>query len=197
MPSNWRPQHSVRSGRFDEWDSLLQARLKASPDELAYVRSSAQLAAFRGQFEKSREIMKTLIDKGQATQNDLNGYAWNALYLPGPIAPDAIEAGQRASDLSKNAIWEILHTLACVDAQAGKAGEAREILLKAMDAAQIDEPNSFMWLGFWMIAEQYGILDAAEKMYKRVEKTDQDIAISSYQLAQRHLAAMAKPAQSP
>jgi len=99
----------TRLNRFDSWVRLAQARMQEHPEELDYVRSSAQLAAYRGQFEKSREIIKTLIDKGQATENDLNLYAWYALLLPSPIEQDTIDLALRANDLSKNANFSIQH----------------------------------------------------------------------------------------
>ncbi len=176
--------------RFDEWEKLVQARTQEHPDELAYVRSSARLAAYRGQFRKSREITRTIIDKGQATENDLNLYAWYALLLPGPIEQDTIDVAQRANDLTKNANFSILHTLACVYAQAGKTSQARDLLLKAMDALHIEEPNSEVWFGFAVIAEQYGVLDAAGKMFGRVEKPKFDYPGTSYAIAQQHLTAL-------
>ena len=39
-----------------------------------------------------------------------------------------------------------------------------------------------------MIAEQYGVLDAAETMYRRVEKPKDDSPGSSYSIAQQRLA---------
>jgi len=176
---------------FDDWESLVQNRIHEHPDELAYVRSSARLAAYRGDFVKSRAILKGIIDKGQATENDLNLYAWYALLLPGPIQQDAIDAAQRGNDLTNNGNFAILHTLACVDAQAGKASQARDLLLKAMDVLRLEEPNSEIWFGFALIAEQYGVLDAAGKMYSRVEKPTVDYSgTSSYIIAQRHLATL-------
>jgi tetratricopeptide (TPR) repeat protein len=173
--------------QFDDWERLVQTRIKEYPDELAYVRSYARLAAYRGQFGKSRDIIKGIIDKGQATENDLNLYAWYALFLPGPMEQSAIDVAQRANDLSKNANFPILHTLACVDAEAGKTSQARDLLLKAMDAVHMEEPNSEVWFGFALIAEQYGVLDAAEKMYSRVEKPKVDYPGTSYVIAQQHL----------
>jgi hypothetical protein len=41
--------------------------MQQQPDEAAYVRSAAELAAQSGGFEKAREIIKGMIDKGQAT----------------------------------------------------------------------------------------------------------------------------------
>jgi tetratricopeptide (TPR) repeat protein len=130
------------------------------------------------------------MDKGQATENDLNLYAWYALFLPGPIDPDAIAVAQRANDLSKNANFAVLHTLACVDAQAGKTSQSRDLLLKAMDASHMEEPNSEVWFGFALIAEQYGVLDAAQKMYQRVEKPKTDYPGATYGIAQERLAAL-------
>jgi tetratricopeptide (TPR) repeat protein len=178
--------------QFDEWEKLVQSRLQKNPEELTYVRSSAQLAANRGQFSKCREILKGIIDKGQANESDLNLYAWYALDLPNPIDQDTIDLAQRANDLSKNNSFAILHTLACVNAQAGKTGAARDLLIKAMDAQHLEEPNSEIWLGFALIAEQYGVTSAADKMFGRVEKPEIQYPGSSYDLAQQHVAALQK-----
>jgi tetratricopeptide (TPR) repeat protein len=177
----------TRLGRFDDWERLVQARIQAHPDEAAYVRSSAQLAAYRGQFRKSREITKTLIDKGQATESDLNLYAWYALLLPPPIGAETIDVALRANDLSKNANFAILHTLACVYAQDGRTSQARELLLKAIDILHLEEPNPEVWFGLALIAEQYGEFDAAQKMYGRVEKPKFGYPGTSYMLAQQHI----------
>ncbi len=176
---------------YDDWDKLTQEKMHQYPDELAYTRSAAVLEADRGQFEKSRLILKGIIDKGDATEDDLNLYAWYALLLPKPITDETLDVAHRANDLGKSSNFNVLHTLACVYAQAGKTGQGREYLLKAMDAAQLEEPNSEVWFGFGLIAEQYGIVDAAESMYRRVEKPDFEYPGSSYVIAQKHIAALA------
>jgi len=56
-----------------------------------------------------------------------------------------------------------------------------------MDALHQEEPNSEVWFGFALIAEHYGVLDAAEKMYSRVEKPKLDYPGTSYVIAQQHL----------
>jgi tetratricopeptide (TPR) repeat protein len=182
--------------KFEEWNSSVQVRISQFPDELEYVRSSARLSIYRGQYAQSREITKTIIDKGQATSNDLNLYAWYALFLPTPVAHDGIEIGQRANELTKNTNFGILHTVACLDAQAGLTSQARELLLKAMEASHLEEPNSEVWFGLGLIAEQYGVVDAAEKMYGRVEKPSTDYPGSSYTLAQLHLATLRDTAKT-
>jgi len=173
--------------RFDDWSKLAESRRAEHPEELAYVRSAARIAAYRGQFENARSIIKSLIDKGQANSEDLNLYAWFALALANPIDQEAIDTAIRATDLSKDS-FAIQHTLGCVYAQAGKTSQARELLLKAMDDLHLEEPNSEIWFGFGLIAEQYGILDAAQKMFGRVEKPEMEYPASSYALAQKHLA---------
>jgi tetratricopeptide (TPR) repeat protein len=173
--------------RFDDWDKLVQARRAEHPDELAYIRSAARVASYRGQYPKAREIIKTIMDKGQASSEDLNLYAWFALELPTPVDQESIDTGIRATDLSKNS-FAIQHTLGCVYAQAGKTKQARELLLKAMDDGHLEQPNSEIWFGFGLIAEQYGVLEAAKKMFARVEKPKTEYPASSYALAQEHLA---------
>jgi transglutaminase-like putative cysteine protease/tetratricopeptide (TPR) repeat protein len=173
--------------KVDEWDKLVQAKLEAHPGDPDYIRLAAELASFRGQFSKSRELMKGLIDQGKATASDLNSYAWQALYTGDAIDQAAIDAAHRASDLTKNQNFSILHTLACVYAMSGKTKEARELLLKAMDEANMEEPDSAVWLGLALVAEQYGETDAARAMYARVEKAKTEYPESNYALAQTHL----------
>ena len=173
--------------RFDDWEKVVQSRRAEHSDELAYVRSAARVASYRGQYAQAREIIKTIIDKGQANGEDLNLYAWYALELPTAIDQEAIDTGIRATDLSKNS-FAIQHTLGCIYAQAGKTKQARELLLKAMDDGHLEQPNSAIWLGFGLIAEQYGVIEAARKMFVRVEKAPIEYPASSYALAQAHLA---------
>jgi Tfp pilus assembly protein PilF len=186
----------ARTNRLDDWDKLVQERMAKHPDEADYTRSAAELATYRGDFAKARTLLKGLIDRSKATENDLNLYAWHALYLPAAIQQDSIEAAERANQLSKNADFSIMHTLACVYARAEKPAEARELLLKAMDVGSMEEPDSAVWLALGEIAEQYGEVDAARSMYTRVEKPATESPGSNYNLAQQRLAALAKSASS-
>ena len=178
--------------RFDEWEKLLQTRLQAHPDEPDYIRSAASLADYRGQFTKSRQLLKGLIDRGSASANDLNSYAWDALYTGEKIDQDALDAAHRASDLTKNSNFSILHTVACLYAASGKTKEAREYLMKAMEKENLGEPDSAVWLALAAIAEQYGETDAARAMYARVEKEKVEYPTGNFVLAQQRLAALQK-----
>jgi tetratricopeptide (TPR) repeat protein/transglutaminase-like putative cysteine protease len=179
-----------RNGRLDDWQTAVASREKAYPDEVAYKRSAVFLASARGDSAGARTKTKAIMDTGKATANDLNLYAWYALFLPGPIDSESMDAAQRANELTSHGDFNILHTLGCVYAQAGKTAEARETFLKAMEVAHLDAPNPPLWLGFGLMAEDYGIADAAARMYKRAEKLKFEQPDSTYSLAQRHLQAL-------
>jgi transglutaminase-like putative cysteine protease/Tfp pilus assembly protein PilF len=180
----------AKTNRFQEWAQLVEERLHTHAAENDYIRSAAELAAYRGDYTRARELLKTLIEKSKATQGDLNSYAWDALFLAAPVAQDSLEAAERANQLSKNSEFSILHTLACIYAEAGKPAQGREVLLKAMEAGSLEEPNSAVWLALGEIAEQYGEVDAARAMYARVEKEQVDYPGSNHALAQQHLQAL-------
>jgi tetratricopeptide (TPR) repeat protein len=182
--------------RLEDWDKLVQSRLKTHSDDPEYIRSASRLADYQGQFNKSRALMKTMIDRGKATESDMNSYAWEALFTPAPPDQDAIDTARRANDLTKNSNFAILHTLACLYAETGKTTQARELLLKAMDAAQMEDPDSEIWFAFAKIAEQYGESDAARAMYSRVEKPKTEYPGTSYAIAQQRLAALKSAASA-
>lgn len=65
-------------------------------------------------FAKSREISKSIMDKGQSAADDLNSYAWNALLLPDPISQETLDVAQRANDLAKNSFaTQVSATILC------------------------------------------------------------------------------------
>ena len=172
--------------RLSDWEQLVQERLAKHPDELDYVRSAADLARYRGDFGKSRQLIKPLIDRSRATQDDLNQYAWDALFMAEEVGPDSIEAAERGNQLTKNSNFAVMHTLACLYAHTGKAAEARELVLKAMEQS-MDEPDSAIWVAYGQIAEEYGERDSALTMYARVGKQPPEAPTSNYALAQRRL----------
>jgi len=185
----WMTAVYAHTLRFDDWDKLVQNRMAKHRDELDYTRSAAQLARYRGDFIKSRQLLKDLADHSKASQNDLNLFAWDALFLPAEIGQDSVEAAERANQLSQNSNYSIMHTLACLYAHTGKAAQARELLLKAMDG-KLEEPDSSVWLAYGQIAEAYGEPDAAQTMYARVEKAPSEVPTSNFVLAQQRLLAL-------
>ncbi|HXJ17102.1 MAG TPA: hypothetical protein VNM68_07865, partial [Candidatus Polarisedimenticolia bacterium] len=178
--------------KFDDWEKLLNSLMQKHPDEPEYTRSAANLAAYRGDYVRARQLHKSLMDRGKASEEDLNSYAWEILSLPVKVDDESIEAARRASDLTKNSNFAILHTLACLYAAQGKPTQALEVLRKAMESAGMEEPNDAVWFAFGLIAEQYGEYDAARKIYSRVEKPKTETPGSSYELSQAHMAAFPK-----
>ena len=89
------------SKRLDDWDKLVQSRLAKRPDDPDNLRFGARLAGEKGDYAKARELLKKLIDRGTATSGDLNLYAWDALFIPGAVGPDSIEAADRANEMAR------------------------------------------------------------------------------------------------
>jgi histone deacetylase complex regulatory component SIN3 len=137
--------------QFAEWENLVQSRLQKHSEEPQYIRASATLARYRNDFTRSRQLIKGLMDRSKASEQDLNSYAWDILSLGKPDQ-EAIEAAQRADQLTKNANFSIVHTLACLYAEAGKTTQARELLLKAMEVSHLQEPDPAIWFGMAEIA---------------------------------------------
>jgi tetratricopeptide (TPR) repeat protein len=86
----------------------------------------------------------------------------------------------------------ILHTLACLYAEAGNTKDAREVLLRAMDDWNLTEPNDDVWYVLGRIAEQYGEREIAIADYRKMEKPKEPLAVptSTWRLAQIRLKAM-------
>lgn len=177
-------------GRFDEANALAEQRLKTISADLLALRELAQNAQQQGDYGKARAAWLKIIDNGQAEPQDLNGSAWNALFTGKTGAAD-LETAIRAAQLSDKSP-NVLHTLGCVYAEVGKTKESREVLVQAMDALDLDEPDDNYWYAFGRIAEQYGERAIAVADYSRVAKPKYALTIpsSSYRLAQMHLQAM-------
>src|SRR5206468_9977091 len=98
-----------------------------------------------------RGWLQKLADTGHADAELLNENAWLALYT-GRVDDKDIATGIKATQLAKDNP-HILHTLACLYAEAGKANEARDLLVRSMDELNLDEPNDDYWYAWGLIAE--------------------------------------------
>jgi len=174
-------------GRFDEAEDLAEKRLKKMPDDTDALRALAYTASAREDYRAAHDWSQKIVDTGKAEAQDLNGLAWETLFYGRAEGPD-IETAIRATQMSQNAP-NILHTLACLYAEAGKTKEAREVLLQAMDLKELDEPDPDYWYALGRIAEQYGEKEVALADYAKVTKPKQAIQIpdSTYRLAQNRL----------
>jgi len=170
------------------WQKAIAARQARLPDDLVALRSSASLASSRGDFMQARSILRSVIDSGKGNLTDVNNYSWFALFLD-KVSPDDVSGLEHAITSNPNSTgFAALHTLACLYAMTGKGKEARDLLLKAMDTAGYEEPDSEIWFGLGSIAQLYGLTYAAFADYRKVEKPKVfDLPDSSYQLSQRRL----------
>jgi tetratricopeptide (TPR) repeat protein len=174
-------------GRFDEAQALAQQRLKRIADDVDAIRALEWNATAQGDYRAAYKAAQRIVDAGKAEANDFNRLAWLTLFFERPEGPD-IEAALKSSQMSQNN-HAILHTLGCLYAEASKTKEAYEVLVKAMDLRNLDEPDSDFWYAFGRIAEQYGERGIALSDYAKVTKPKQalDIPESSYQLTQMRL----------
>ena len=169
------------------WNSLLDAQLAKHPDDRELLWERARAAQTQGDFAGAGKFLHTVLDGGQATSGYYNSYSWNSLFEKSADA-DAIQAAQQANSLSNNRSFADLHTLACLYAAQGKTTEAKQVLLQAMEAGGLTQPNSEVWFGFGALYEQYGVTDAAVEAFRKVKKPEGTIApADTYVLAQAHL----------
>ncbi|MGH9594974.1 MAG: tetratricopeptide repeat protein, partial [Bryobacteraceae bacterium] len=182
--------------RFSDMDALAQARMKRLPDDLDALRAVVQAAVDSGDYAQAVSLGENILKQPKAEAEDLNDVAWYALYT-GKVDDSIVNMAVRAAQMGKNDT-SILHTLACVYAEAGKTKEAREVLMQAMEADNMEEPNPSFWYAFGRIADQYGLRDTALQDYAKVTKPEHpaQIPASTYLLAQIREKALGAPGTS-
>jgi tetratricopeptide (TPR) repeat protein len=176
--------------RYDEALALADARLKLLDGDTDALQAKMRVEATRGSYAAARTWIQKLIDMGKGDASLLNSMAWFSLYTDKVTDADVATA-TKASQMERDNP-AILHTLACVYAETGKTKEAHDLLLRAMDDLNLDEPNDDYWYAFGRIAEQYGEREVAIADYRKLEKPKDPIVISTstYQLAQDRLKAL-------
>lgn len=182
-------------GRYDEAQALADARLKLLDGDADALLMKMEVDGYRGNFAAAIGWAQKLIDKGKENGGVLNNIAWYALFT-GKVTDADIATATKATQMSKDNPG-VLHTLACVYAEAGRTKEARDLILRVMDESNLDEPDDNVWYVFARIAEQYGEREIAIADYRKLEKPKHPLMIptSTYRLAQMRLKAMgAKPA---
>jgi len=179
-------------GRNDEAIALADDRLKLLENDADALTMKIQIEANRGNYDAARATAQKLADMGKTDAMLLNNVAWDALFT-GKVTQDDVAKAIRATEMQKDAPG-ILHTLACLYAEIGNTKDAHDVLLRAMDDWNLDEPNDEVWYVLGRIAEQYGEREIAVADYRKLKKPDEVLAIptSTYTLAQMRLKAMEK-----
>jgi len=177
-------------GRFDDADKLAEERLRLIPGDSDAMHALAHNATSRENYAQARTLSKKIVEAGKADASDFNNIGWYSLFIDKVDATD-IENALKATQSSDKKPYS-LHTLGCVYAASGRTKEAHDVLLEAMDASDLDEPDASYSLAFGLIAEQYGERDIALAHYARVEKPEKahQIPSSSYRLAQIRIQAL-------
>lgn len=169
------------------WNQLLEAQLVKRPGDRSLLEQAAKKDESAGDFLRARADLKTILDGGHAATVDYNLYAWLALFTS-PIAGDAMSSSLHANEMSDRSNFSALHTLGCLNAVTGHPGEARQVILHAMDVNNLAAPNDAVWMVMGYIYEQYGLKEAAIFAYHNVVKPERPVdPAESYVLAQRRL----------
>ena len=176
--------------RYDEALALADARLKLLDGDADALQAKERIEVTRGNYAAARVWIQKLIDMGKEDASLLNSMAWFSLYT-GKVTDADVATATKATQMDRDNP-AILHTLACVYAETGKTKEAHDLLLRAMDDLNLDEPDDDYWYAFGRIAEQYGEREVAIADYRKLEKPKEEMLISTstYQLAQNRLKAM-------
>jgi tetratricopeptide (TPR) repeat protein len=169
-------------------ETSAKTRLQKFPNDQNALRALMGVASRRSEFKHIRSLADQLISSGHGAAGEYNNSGWSTLF-DGTLNEEAIAIAQRGTQLSQTPNAPLLHTLASMYAEAGKTTEARQVVLQAMSAWQLEEPNSVCWYVFGRIAEQYGIKEEAINAYRKVEAPQSkfDIPGSTYALAQNRL----------
>jgi len=179
------------------WEKAIALRLDKFPEDHLAMSSKSHFFDYQGKIEEGRKVLKQLIDSGRATAQDMNEYGWDALFT-GTVDDSDLELVVRASGMTENTNYAIIHTLACLYAEAGKTKEAYELLLHVISIGGLDEPDSAVWYGLGRLAEQYGEYDAALAAYNRItiEDEEQGLPISTWELGQKRIRALKEAVSS-
>ncbi len=179
---------------WNSWETAIAKRLQRLPNDPVAIRSRARLLEMQARFPEARAVYKAILDSGRATEADMNAYGWDALFTTKVEAGD-IEIVQRGSGITQNTSYGIVHTLACLYADAGKTKEARDLLLHTIAIGGLNEPDSQVWYGLGRIAEQYGEPDAALRAYAHVtaQSGEEEYPNSTWNLTQLRVKLLKDP----
>jgi tetratricopeptide (TPR) repeat protein len=177
-------------GRQDEALALADQRLKLLDGDQDALMMKMEAEANRGNFAAARGWAQKIVDQGKQNAGILNDIAWYALFT-GKVVQADIDTAIKSTQMAKDNA-HILHTLACLYAEVGKAKEAHDLLLRSMDELNLDEPNDDYWYALGRIAEQYGEREIAVADYRKLETPKEPLAVptSSYRLALMRLKAL-------
>lgn len=174
--------------RWDDMRKIADARLAKTPGDLLAQDTFAEVALRQGDFDEAERIVQRMLDSGKAGADQYNQAAWIGV-VRGRADERTLELAQRAAGLSNYQDWGILHTLATVYAEQGKAAEAYRVILQALELK--GEPDLNDWYVFGRLAEHYGLPESARYYYeKAAESKDDSNPMSTLHLVRKRLEAL-------
>ncbi|HWN41154.1 MAG TPA: hypothetical protein VNW71_02975, partial [Thermoanaerobaculia bacterium] len=178
--------------RWDDMRRIADARLARTPDDVLAQMTLAEVAVRKGDFDEAERIYQRFLGTGKANADQYNTAAWIAL-VRGRADERVLELAQRAASLSDYQDYGILHTLAAVYAEQGKAAEAYRIILQALELK--GEPDADDLYVFGRLAEHYGLPEAARHYYEKAgaQSTGDDNPMDTIHLVRKRLQALGKP----
>ncbi len=177
--------------RTAELESTIAHRLASDETDPAALELSFRLSFERGDFAAADRQGRRLVELGRASAWIFNDLAWQSLFGARP-GPQALEDAQRAVEMSGGGRRSILHTLAAVQAELGKGGEARQTLLRSIDAGDgVAEEHDWYVIG--RIAEGFGLDELARRAYRRLTPPKDPTPLDTWLLAKRRLERLGPP----
>ncbi|HEY6728414.1 MAG TPA: DUF3857 domain-containing protein, partial [Polyangiaceae bacterium] len=176
--------------RYDDYVKSVERQLKLA-DTLEHPMLKSRLAAGRtaqNKFGEARRLHQELIDSGKANGDTYNNNAWLGLFL-GSTASD-VEWAEKAVELGKGS--GAMHTLACLYADRGQLDEARRAFEQLLLYRDDRQPEGIDWFILGRMAEELGLRQTARESYAKVTKPERPWPTSTYALAQKRLAALAR-----
>ena len=170
---------------------VADANLSRFSQDTNALRGTAAEALAAGDTERSKTISKQIIASGRAESVDYNQSAWADL-VAGTVTQASLDTANQGVQSGGGTSPALMHTIAAVDAELGKASEARAVLLQRLKLQSSIDPSDDDWYVFGRIAEQYGRNAEAAAIYRRLQKPADErmIPSSSYALAQKRLKAV-------
>jgi tetratricopeptide (TPR) repeat protein len=178
-------------GRRQEAIEVIETQFGAAPTHASALRELARISALDGQYARANLLFDSLAGQGEATAEDVEHRAWFGLFdrdatdapvdtdLPATFPPDVAR----------------LRAAALLLAEAGRGGEARDLIVRAMNSRVDREPDAGDWYVLGRIYEQFGETAAAVSTYQRIEPPGEDdlAGTAAFRLSRRRLGLIAAP----
>ncbi len=178
----------VRGGRADDAERLLDEALGKDPSNRDVKDMRILVAARRGAMPEALRRADAVAGDPQVTPSELNNIAWFRLG-EGSDMTTALELARKAVEATKDS-YAAVNTLAAIEAELGDLDRAITDNWKAMALGTSVAPLDGDWYVAGRIDEQLGLSADAVAAYHHIAPRSGDLGFSSYELAQKRLAAL-------